>query len=198
MLSITCYADAITGLCYQDVVLPNLWKFISSLGPGNGLKAFLDHVAVNGKAMTPETQMLMLFCDCTTHLITILDDMELYEQQKPFRLEDVVAMGSFLNQFVFKIIWQNLVDVKSINGSSFFSSVHTLLMVLYQRDCRRKYTSDDHWLIKEIRPSCFIGDLEKGRKSAQILLQKAPHIVPHKEVAFSSIIHFLVSSCMHQ
>lgn len=173
--------DILTGLCYQDVVLPNLWKFISSLGPGNGLKAFLDHVAVNGKTTTPEIQMLMLFCDCTTHLITILDDMELYEQQKPFRLEDLVAMGSFLNQFVFKIIWQNLVDVKSINGSSFFSSVHTLLMVLYQRDCRRKYTPDDHWLIKEIRPSCFISDLEKGRKSAQILLQKAPHIVPHKE-----------------
>lgn len=173
--------DILTGLCYQDVVLPNLWKFICCLGPNYGLKSFLDHLAINTKTTAPEFQMLMLFYDCCTHLITILDDMELYEQQKPFRLEDLVIMSAFLNQFVFKIIWHNLIEVKAVNNSPFFNSVHTLLMLLYQRDCRRKYTPEDHWLIKEIRPSSFISDLEKGRKSAQILLQKVPHIVPHKE-----------------
>ncbi|GIY21740.1 ubiquitin-protein ligase E3B [Caerostris extrusa] len=62
--------DLLTGLCYQDMVLPNLWKFISSLGPGNGLKAFLDHLAVTTKTCSPEFQILVLFCDCATHLIT--------------------------------------------------------------------------------------------------------------------------------
>lgn len=52
------------------MVLPNLWKFISSLGPGNGLKAFLDHLAVTTKTCSPEFQILVLFCDCATHLIT--------------------------------------------------------------------------------------------------------------------------------
>ncbi|XP_054713011.1 ubiquitin-protein ligase E3B-like [Uloborus diversus] len=101
--------DILTGLCYQDMVLPNLWKFISSLGPGNGLKAFLDHLAVTTKTCSPEFQILVLFCDCATHLITILDDVELYEQQKPFCLDDLVSISSFLNQLVFKLIWNNLI-----------------------------------------------------------------------------------------
>lgn len=39
----------------------------------------------------------------------ILDDVELYEQQKPFFLEDLVSISSFLNLLVFKLIWNNLI-----------------------------------------------------------------------------------------
>ncbi|GIY67610.1 ubiquitin-protein ligase E3B [Caerostris darwini] len=173
--------DLLTGLCYQDMVLPNLWKFISSLGPGNGLKAFLDHLAVTTKTCSPEFQILVLFCDCATHLITILDDVELYEQQKPFCLEDLESISAFLNQLVFKLIWNNLIDAKEVKSNALLTSAHTLLMLLYKRDCRHPYTQSDHWLIKEIRVSSFMSDLEKGKKAAQVLMQKVPHIIPHKE-----------------
>ncbi|GFT97388.1 ubiquitin-protein ligase E3B [Nephila pilipes] len=173
--------DILTGLCYQDMVLPNLWKFISSLGPGNGLKAFLDHLAITTKTCSPEFQILVLFCDCATHLITILDDVELYEQQKPFCLEDLVSISAFLNQLVFKLIWNNLIDAKAVKSNALLTSAHTLLMLLYKRDCRHAYTPPDHWLIKEIRVSSFMSDLEKGKKAAQVLMQKVPHIIPHKE-----------------
>ncbi|GFQ78587.1 ubiquitin-protein ligase E3B [Trichonephila clavata] len=128
------------------MVLPNLWKFISSLGPGNGLKAFLDHLAVTSKTCSPEFQILVLFCDCATHLITILDDVELYEQQKPFCLEDLVSISAFLNQLVFKLIWNNLIDAKAVKSNALLTSAHTLLMLLYKRDCRHAYTPPDHWL----------------------------------------------------
>ncbi|KAF8796101.1 Ubiquitin-protein ligase E3B like protein [Argiope bruennichi] len=173
--------DILTGLCYQDMVLPNLWKFISSLGPGNGLKAFLDHLAITTKTCSPEFQILVLFCDCATHLITILDDVELYEQQKPFCLEDLVSISAFLNQLVFKLIWYNLIDAKAVKSNTLLQSAHTLLMLLYKRDCRHSYTPPDHWLIKEIRVSTFLSDLERGKKAAQVLMQKVPHIIPHKE-----------------
>ncbi|XP_022242610.1 ubiquitin-protein ligase E3B-like isoform X2 [Limulus polyphemus] len=173
--------DILTGLCYQDIVLSNLWKFICSLGPGGGLKSFLDHLAITSKICTPELQILILFCDCATHLITILDDMEMYDQQKPFKLEELTAISAFLNQLVFKLVWNNLIDLKTNNSNYLLNSAHTLLMLLYKRDCRRPYTSPDHWLIKDIRVSNFMSDLEKGKKAAQVLMQRVPHIIPHKE-----------------
>ena len=109
--------DILTGLCYQDLVLPSLWKFICSLGPGNGMKVFLDHLVVHTKTCAPEFQILILFCDCATHLITILDDMEMYDQQRPFSIEDFIVISSFLNNFVFKIIWNNLIG-------KFFPNIH--------------------------------------------------------------------------
>jgi len=62
--------SVLTGLCYHDKILPSLWRFISSLGPRNGLAAYLDHLALSTKTSAPEFQMLTLFCDCATHLIT--------------------------------------------------------------------------------------------------------------------------------
>lgn len=38
----------------------------------------------------------------------ILDDLEMYEQQKPFRLTDYVNMSTFLNHFLYKGVLGNL------------------------------------------------------------------------------------------
>nr|CAD7199399.1 unnamed protein product [Timema douglasi] len=185
----------VAGLCYQDNILCNLWRFLCSLGPHCGLKAFLDLLAVNTKCSAPEFQMLILFSDCMTHYVTILDDLEMYEQQKPFRLVDYVKMSYFLNHFLYKGVLGNLLDVKSLNTNALFQSTHTLLMVLYRRDCRRSYTPDNHWLVKDLRMAAFFNDLEKGKKTTQVVihsnlsinvwrqvfLQKMPHIIPHEE-----------------
>nr|CAD7569227.1 unnamed protein product [Timema californicum] len=102
--------DILTGLCYQDNILCNLWRFLCSLGPHCGLKAFLDLLAVNTKCSAPEFQMLILFSDCMTHYVT--------------------------------------------------------------RDCRRSYTPDNHWLVKDLRMAAFFNDLEKGKKTTQMRCQK--------------------------
>lgn len=54
-------------------------------------------------------------------------------------------------------------------------------MVLYRRDCRRKYTPSGHWLIKDLKVSNFMSDLEKGRQKQILLLQTMPHIIPHED-----------------
>ncbi|KAK7934094.1 hypothetical protein WMY93_004990 [Mugilogobius chulae] len=61
-----------------------------------------------------------------------------------------------------------------------FHSVHGWLMVLYERDCRRRFTPDEHWLRKDLKPSLLFQELEKGKKRAQLLLQYIPHVIPHK------------------
>lgn len=62
--------NILTGLCRSDVLIQNLWRFISSLDETDGLLTFLDHLALNPKTPTKELQILILFCNCTTHLVT--------------------------------------------------------------------------------------------------------------------------------
>ncbi|XP_026980296.1 ubiquitin-protein ligase E3B isoform X3 [Sagmatias obliquidens] len=61
-----------------------------------------------------------------------------------------------------------------------FQSVHGWLMVLYERDCRRRFAPEDHWLRKDLKPSVLFQELDKDRKRAQLILQYIPHVIPHK------------------
>ncbi|CAH2240226.1 jg1784 [Pararge aegeria aegeria] len=111
----------------------------------------------------------------------ILDDMEMYEKQDPFKLQDFINMSHFLNMFIYKSIIGQLFDLKTIQSNEVFSSLHTLLLALYRRDCRRAYAPVQHWLIREIRDTQFMADLEKGKKPQQVLVQKTPHMIAHGE-----------------
>ncbi|KAK2081809.1 Ubiquitin-protein ligase E3B, partial [Saguinus oedipus] len=92
-------------LTYLDDLLPKLWAFICELRPHRGLKLFLECLNNETEESKQHLSMLMLFCDCSWHLITILDDIEGYEEQISFKLEELVTISSFLNSFVFKMIW---------------------------------------------------------------------------------------------
>ncbi|XP_046442108.1 ubiquitin-protein ligase E3B-like [Daphnia pulex] len=177
--------DILTALSCRENFLPNLWHFISSLGPNHGLKTYLDLLSVDSKRLSPECQMLHLFCEGTTHFVTVLDDLEMYEEQKPFTLLEFCNVSSFLNHFMFKAIWNGLADASSFHsyGSSasnynLFHAAHTLLMVVYRRDCRRPFAPKDHWLVKDVKSSLLVAELERGRQSVQLLLQKMPHVIP--------------------
>lgn len=47
--------------------------------------------------------LLLLMC-----FSRVLDDLEMYEEQKPFTLSDMCAISYLLNHFVFKAIWGGL------------------------------------------------------------------------------------------
>ena len=99
---------------------------------------------------------------------SIVDDSEMYEQQKPFRLDELVQISAFLNTLVFKMLWNDMVDGRCCvynfkrtvlkfwnfvfvfieTREQMLNAAHTLLMILYDRDCRRKFTTPDHWLIR--------------------------------------------------
>uniref|UniRef100_A0A915K9A7 Ubiquitin-protein ligase E3B n=1 Tax=Romanomermis culicivorax TaxID=13658 RepID=A0A915K9A7_ROMCU len=175
--------EVLSGLCYQDFLLPRLWRFISQLSPHDGLKAYIDLLIQNPKATSPEFQILNLFADCSTYLILILDDLELYEQQKPFSLDDLRSISKFCNYFVYKSVMEGIVDAKTMDSHALFCSMVGLLSLLHARDARRNFAETaDFWLIKDIKPSNFLSELEKGTsKKFEVLLRKAPHILPHKD-----------------
>ncbi|XP_069353493.1 ubiquitin-protein ligase E3B [Eulemur rufifrons] len=170
----------LTGLTYLDDLLPKLWAFICELGPHGGLRLFLECLNNDTEESKQLLAMLMLFCDCSRHLITILDDIEVYEEQISFKLEELVTISSFLNSFVFKMIWDGIVETAKGETLELFQSVHGWLMVLYERDCRRRFAPEDHWLRRDLRPSLLFQELDKDRKRAQLILQYIPHVIPHK------------------
>uniref|UniRef100_A0ACB8FZ95 Ubiquitin-protein ligase E3B n=1 Tax=Sphaerodactylus townsendi TaxID=933632 RepID=A0ACB8FZ95_9SAUR len=170
----------LTGLTYLDDLLPKLWAFICELGPQGGLKLFLECLNNDTEESKRLLAMLMLFCDCSRHLITILDDIEVYEEQVSFKLEELVTISSFLNSFVFKMVWDGIVENAKGETLELFHSVHGWLMVLYERDCRRRFALEDHWLRKDLKPSLLFQELDKDRKRAQLVLQYIPHVIPHK------------------
>ncbi|KAM9821447.1 ubiquitin-protein ligase E3B [Syngnathus typhle] len=170
----------LTGLTHLDDLLPKLWAFICELGPQGGLKLFMECLNNDTEESKRLLAMLMLFCDCSRHLITILDDIEVYEEQTSFKIEELITISSFLNTFVYKMIWDGILENAKGEKLELFHSVHGWLMVLYERDCRRKFTFDDHWLRKDLKPSLLFQELEKGKKRAQLILQYIPHVIPHK------------------
>ncbi|KAL5016325.1 hypothetical protein ScPMuIL_005914 [Solemya velum] len=174
--------DILGGLSYNDVLLPILWRFLCDMGPNCGLKTFLEILSqAPNSTIHPVFSLLCLFCETASHLITTLDDMEFYEKQKIFKMDDYVKMSDFLNLFIFRVIWNGLMDIPTASNSEVFGACRGLLMILYEQSCRRSYTNKDHWLIRDLKASAFITELERGRKIAVFLLQKVPHIIPFSE-----------------
>ncbi|MBZ3872697.1 Ubiquitin-protein ligase E3B [Sciurus carolinensis] len=73
-----------------------------------------------------------------------------------------------------------------------FQSVHGWLMVLYERDCRRRFAPEDHWLRKDLKPSVLFQELDKDRKRAQLILQYIPHVIPHKNMPEALVLLLLL------
>lgn len=60
----------LVGLTHLDDLLPKLWAFICELGPQGGLKLFMECLNNDTEESKQLLSMLMLFCDCSRHLIT--------------------------------------------------------------------------------------------------------------------------------
>lgn len=62
--------DILSGLCYNDTLLHDLFILIASLGANCGLKSFLEILSMSSNNYPPPLLMLLLFCDLMTHYVT--------------------------------------------------------------------------------------------------------------------------------
>ncbi|XP_055959426.1 ubiquitin-protein ligase E3B [Patella vulgata] len=174
--------DIIGGLSYNAMLLPNLWRFLCDLGPMCGMKIFQDLLSQTPNSTIHQVfSLLTLFCETASHLLTTLDDIEMYEQQRFLKISDYVKMSEFLNNFVTCVLWHGLMDLQTASTSDVYNSCWVLLMILHERDARRAFTPKNHWLIRDVKPSLFMSELERGRKPVQFLMQKVPHIIPFND-----------------
>lgn len=114
----------------------DLWLLLTSLGPNCGMKEFMELLKQDNVLQKSQVTMLMLFCDSMTHYVTyvkyelklqefkyiicacmfssILDEYEMYTEQKPFLLNDFIMLTYFLNNILYKLINENLLGKYSI------------------------------------------------------------------------------------
>lgn len=88
------------------------------------------------------TKMYVLSLNVFLMLIfRILNDDDLFEKKRSFQSSDFADIAHFLNNLIFRIIWEE----KTITP---FSNSQALLFMLYSRDCKRHFCGEDRWNIK--------------------------------------------------
>ncbi|KAG0307017.1 hypothetical protein BGZ98_001257 [Dissophora globulifera] len=167
-------------LMYLPSFLTQLWRLMALLGPKGGMYIYLEAAASSGRKsleQEPLIAILQIFCDT-------IDDDDMYEQQKPWELSELVFMSGFFNQFCFSILSQQqdpdfskdsakttAIAVAGVNSAPsglpalpplppiFYHARHVLLQ-LYERDCRRSFCPQNHWLLMHPTKSVFQSPLQ--------------------------------------
>ncbi|XP_062521053.1 ubiquitin-protein ligase E3B-like [Corticium candelabrum] len=177
--------EIMSAISFHELLPQRLWQSLQSVGGGFST---ISTIALHkdSKLHTSVCSLLTLVCQCCYHIIAILDDVEVYVQQKPFTLNDLTSLSSFLNQLVFRLLWEvpSVTDPKHSDSleSRLVNAAHTLLMVLYEKDSRRSFSSDSsHWNIKDLKASSIKSDLSRNQPRAKAVMKLVPHVLPYRE-----------------
>ncbi|XVE96542.1 hypothetical protein REPUB_Repub02eG0231500 [Reevesia pubescens] len=136
--------------------------------------------------------LLHLFCATYSHLLLVLDDIEFYEKQVPFTLEQQRRIASVLNTLVYNGL---SCSVDQQNGSLMDSAIRCLHL-MYERDCRHQFCPPGLWLspAKRSRPPIAVAARTLEVLSTNIrsedtiivhstgsVITSMPHVFPFEE-----------------
>ncbi|KAL7071225.1 hypothetical protein ACQ4LE_009425 [Meloidogyne hapla] len=181
--------EILSSLSRNDsLVLAKLWHYINpDVSNTEGFETCLGYLVTDPSVTSPHFAPLQLFGEISYSLISILDEREMYETEKPFTRVQLCQIATFANRFCFHAIWDSLIDFDNRRSSLLFTSMYQLLNILFNRDCRRQFTPSKHfWTIPEISFKAFVAEFEKNEtsKRAQLLMEKMPHIIPLRDRIF--------------
>nr|DAD48727.1 TPA_asm: hypothetical protein HUJ06_018664 [Nelumbo nucifera] len=86
--------------------------------------------------------LLHLFCATYSHLLLILDDIDFYEKQVPFKLEQQRRIAAVLNTLVYNCFSHS----NGPQNTPLTEAAVRCLHLLYERDCRHPFCPPDLWL----------------------------------------------------
>ncbi|KAL9238927.1 hypothetical protein vseg_013294 [Gypsophila vaccaria] len=135
--------------------------------------------------------LIHLFCAVYAHLLLVLDDIEFYEKQFPFSLEQQRRIASMLNTLVYNGLLHN----SSQQTRPLLDASSRCLQMLYERDCRRQFCPSALWLspARKSRPpialaarthevlSDFRSDDCLSAPSMGYFITVTPHVYPFEE-----------------
>ena len=164
--------------CYPDF-LSCLWKLVYS-EHSQSCRSLAKSIVTENTA-DPMVPLLLMFCNCFGQYFVVLDDQEIYETEKPFTLKELNDMAELINSVVFNIIWNNFEDMKTPVVAERVTVCHGLLILLHERDERRKFTVAKHWTPKDASPSQILTELKGLKGRAQKIADIVPWVLPHKK-----------------
>ncbi|CAN6716197.1 unnamed protein product [Malus baccata var. baccata] len=136
--------------------------------------------------------MLYLFCASYSHLLLILDDIEFYEKQVPFTLEQQRKIASVLNALVYNGFSQTIGQ----QDRPLMESAIRCLHLMYERDCRHEFCPSVLWLApaRKNRPPIAVAarthevfSTNVGSDDAPVVpsigsvITTTPHVFPFEE-----------------
>ncbi|KAK4776106.1 hypothetical protein SAY87_024067 [Trapa incisa] len=115
--------------------------------------------------------LLFLFCATYSHLLLVLDDIEFYEKQVPFTLEQQRRITSALNT----LVYNGLSKGSSMQNKHLMECAVKCLHMMYERDCRHQFCPPSLWLspATQSRPPIQIAARIHG-----VLLTKSDDLLP--------------------
>ncbi|KAL8245218.1 hypothetical protein R6Q59_011476 [Mikania micrantha] len=174
------HIESVNNLSTEIGVDPSdVWD-IESLRKGpEGLTVDLSH-------------LIHLFCATYSHLLLVIDDIEFYEKQVPFTLEQQRRIASMLNTLVYNALSHNV----SRQNRPLMDAAARCLRLLYERDCRHQFCPPDLWLspAKRNRPPIAVAARTHEVMSANLrsddslvissmhsVITTTPHVFPFEE-----------------
>lgn len=136
--------------------------------------------------------LLHLFCASYSHLLLVLDDLEFYEKQVPFTLEQQQKIVSVLNTLVYNTMSHSTGPKTRPLTDSAIKCLH----LLYERDCRHQFCPPTLWLspgrnnrppiavaarTHEVLSATSNGDDASTTLSMGSIITVIPHIFPFEE-----------------
>lgn len=86
--------------------------------------------------------LIHLFCATYAHLLLVLDDIEFYEKQTPFSLEQQRKIASMLNT----LVYNGMLHHTAQQNKPLMDAAARCLQMLYERDCRHRFCPPVLWL----------------------------------------------------
>ncbi|KAJ3331224.1 Ubiquitin-protein ligase E3B [Blyttiomyces sp. JEL0837] len=171
-----------------------------STGSSSSQQKCVDGFLAAASTLYPEREpmvpILALFCEACGILFLSLDDVDIYERQHPFSLDELSNMCIFLNGFCFTAYWNRAGGSAggSIGSSSPSSGAGTmsvgkpinvietarkLLISLYDTSSRRPFgVEKDRWIMMEVQSMNFVEQVRAGDARAVSIMNNMPHCVP--------------------
>lgn len=179
-----------TVLAYRTELVPVLWNFMKWC---NENKKWSSLAFLSGDApgwLLP----LAVFCPVYKHMLTIIDNEEFYEQEKPLSLKDIRSLVIILRHSLWQLLWVNPTTPPNLAKSSTGFSAHKkqpveliqhrvsivaseLLSQLQDWNNRRQFTPPSDFHADGVN-EFFISQAVIENTRAYDILKQAPFLVP--------------------
>ncbi|XP_073118616.1 E3 ubiquitin-protein ligase UPL6 [Henckelia pumila] len=183
-----------TVLAYRTELVPIIWNFIKRCHE-NAMWSTLSQQPANLPPDEPVWLLsLAVFCPVYKYMLTIVDNEEFYERQKPLSLVDIRFLIVILKQDLWNILWQNSKETSNISKSADGTYalkrhsvdglqhrvsvvVSELLSQLQDWNNRREFTSPRDFNADGANETFMSQAMTENTKAYDILKQ-APFLVP--------------------
>ncbi|XP_050132295.1 E3 ubiquitin-protein ligase UPL6-like isoform X4 [Malus sylvestris] len=97
-----------TILAYRTELVPVLWNFMKRCHENQKWQSVSEQLAYLLPGDAPGWLLaLAVFCPVYKHMLTVVDNEEFYEQEKPLSLKDIRYLVIILRQALWQLLWVN-------------------------------------------------------------------------------------------